>query len=727
VSLLIKYLKNTQDKDCSFLILGKCPQKVIKLVLMNETSLPKDPLSKITEAVLLAGIIAAPLVIIPIFTNFVVTSKLLLLFISATILVGTFVWKTIRTQAFSIPRSPIILPLCLFGLSGLISSILTTQYPTENLLGMGGVYLSAVLLAVIGGQLLRNRSSQLFLNTLNIAAILLAVTTIQEYFGYGPSFLINQVLPLNIPANGSFNVSGALFIAAEVIGITLISNLASVIVSKRIKPLQMIVFPILLLGLGFSIFGILPGKVATPAFLPPMASWQVAVSTLSTPRTALIGYGPESFSDAFQRFKPADLNLTQWWTSVVGQGSNVPLTIVPTLGLVGLAAWVFLVMRILKQTSSVVKSQTGLVTVILSILALQLLTPMSPVLWWLLGIALAFLIANRENQRQTIVHLMKFSYLDPENNIERQGVAKLAPVAIPAIVVILLVGVLLWPIGQAYAASHFFFRGVLAQQANDFLGMYSGQQQATVLNRYISGYRSNYAVTSLTAAIAILNKENASEAEKREATQLIQQAVNEARAATALRPNDAQAWQVLGQVYATLIPFKAEGADQWTVLAYTNAIQNNPTNPLLRLQFGSILYNQQKFEDAAVLFEQAYNLKPDLANTAYSLANTLTALKQFDKAKVVYERTLTLLEPDSEDYKRAQKELEVVNAEIAKQPASPTEPAGQTPQSALPSSLVPPSVVNENVNQSSDQAVDQPQTNQPRFGSQNASDSAQPN
>ena len=130
---------------------------------MKESSLPQVFIQRVVEITLLAGLVIAPLVVVPVFTNFVVTSKLLFFFLSALMLVIAFTWKTIRTQAISIPRSPVILPLVLFGLASLASSLLTTPYPAENILGMGGVYLSTALIAVIGGQFLRNRSSDTFM------------------------------------------------------------------------------------------------------------------------------------------------------------------------------------------------------------------------------------------------------------------------------------------------------------------------------------------------------------------------------------------------------------------------------------------------------------------------------------------------------------------------------------------------------------------------------------
>lgn len=696
---------------------------------MKESSLPSI-VTTITKYLLLSGLIAAPLVIIPVFMNFIVTSKLLVLFITAAVLLAIFIWRTLKQQTIELPRSPLVIGLGLVGLSSLASSILAAPYPNENLLGMGGVYLATALIGVIGCQFLANRTQRVFINTLTVASTLLAISTLAEFFGYGPSYLINQVLPLNIANNNLFNLSGALVIAAQIMGVTLIGNVVESISKKRITLLQGLALPIIVIGFGISLFGLLPGKPANPSFLPFSISWNVAIDSLKTPKTALIGFGPENYADAFQRFKPATVNTTAWWNSVVGQGSNAPLTILPTLGLFGLAAWIFLVVRVLSESAVNGNHQPGIVAVVLCTFGLQLVIPPSPVMLWIQAIALAFMIANRQNAKQTTIHLFKISAFDSDTTEKQNNLGNLVPVVLPVLIAGLALGLLLWPIGKAYAASHYFFRSLLAQEKNDFISMYESQQKAVQLNRYISSYRSNFALISLTAANALASKENPTEEDKQQASILIQQAVSEARAATALRPNDAQTWQVLGQVYANLIRYQAEGSSEWTTLAYTQAIQNNPSNPILRLQLGTVLYNQDKFEDAGTLFSQALGLKPDLASAAYSLANAFVRLQQPERAKAAYEQTLTLLDPDSEDYKTAQKELQALEAQITSaqeaNPQTTTQKGSGTLPTPTPTSQVP-SVVNQNVTQSSDEAVEQSNPSVvPNLNDQESSPSATP-
>lgn len=661
------------------------------------------------EILLLSGVVIAPLVVLPFFTSFITSSKVLALLVTAIIFLIVFVWKTLRTQTITVPRSPLVLPLVLFGASVAVSSILTTPYPMENLLMMGGIYISTIILTVVGASYLKPNSQHRFLNTLYITAALTAVAAVAEYFGYGPSRILNQVIPLNFPNNNSFNLSGSLFIAAQFLGIALVGSVAQFVKTRKMSLIQVVTTPLIVIGLLLSISELLPGKANAPVILPFTSSWQVAAEGLKTPRTALIGFGPEHYSDAFQRFRPVTLNTTPLWSVIFSQGMNVPLTLVPTLGLLGLGLWIFLSIKTANVGLASFKEQPGLSAIIIAGLIMQLLLPPSFITVWVLAIALAYLIANQPQARNVMIHLFKISYFDSETTHSRSGLAALLPYALPTLVCLLLGFALFRPLAQSYAASHFFLRSILAQQNNDLVGMYTNQQRATALNRFMSFYRSNFAITSLTASNALLTKKDATEADKQQANQLAQQAINEARAATGLRPLDSQTWQTLGQIYATLHALKAEGADQWTLLAYTQAIQNNPTNPILRLQLGAFLFDQKRYNDAALLFDQALGLKPDLTPAAYRLGVTLKQLNDLPRARVAYQRTLELLQPDSEDYKLAQKELAEIEAQLAEAEKKNQQAGGKNPQptdSSQPTKQPLPSVVNENLNQSNDDAID---------------------
>ena len=180
---------------------------------------------------------------------------------------------------------------------------------------------------------------------------------------------------------------------------------------------------------------------------------------------------------------------------------------------------------------------------------------------------------------------------------------------------------------------------------------------------------------------------------------MIQQAIREARAATVINGSDSQNWQVLAQIYQNLIGV-AEDADQWTVSAYTQAIQTDPTNPVLRVTLGGIFYNNKQYRQAASLFQQAIDLKADYANAYYNIANTLVQLEDYLNAKAAYQQTLLLIEPDSESYITASKELEQVEAKI-KELGLDKQPATGSAQTNTGTN----SILDQNVNESQSDVV----------------------
>jgi tetratricopeptide (TPR) repeat protein len=326
--------------------------------------------------------------------------------------------------------------------------------------------------------------------------------------------------------------------------------------------------------------------------------------------------------------------------------------------------------------------------------------------------ALAYFIATAF-KGVTKVHLFKTASFDNAfSSSQRSTVAFLLPIVIAGAVVLLGV----YGVGRAYAASYYFFRSSYALQQNDAANTYEMQRRAAEMNPYMSVYRSNYALTNLAIATALANKQDITEQERNEVAQLVQQAIREARAATILRPEDTQNWRVLAQVYRNLIG-SAEGADQWAVSSYVEAITTNPSDPTLRIELGGIFLNEQQFNDAILLFQQAAELKPDYANAYYNLANALKSANQLASAEAAYKQTLVLIPADSEDYVRVNQELEELQAALAQQQESAQQAGegqeGTNAQDANAQSSNPASsLLNQNVSQTDAEVVTQP-SNQP--------------
>lgn len=667
--------------------------------------------SKLAYGIVLATVILAPLLLVPVLTNFMGTSKLLLLSLTTIALAGLFIFHTAKHKVLEVPRSPLIPSLLFFGVAMFISSLLTTRYPVENFLGIGGALLAFAVIAIVGSLLIKTRSSHDFLNVFNASMILFCVLSVLQAVGFGPSRLINSLLQLNLPNTSLFNLSGSPFIAAQVFGVALLTQVISVIKRKKYESLDIAAIIASAIGLLLNAYLILPGKEASPLLLPFGVSWTIAIDVLKTPRSALIGVGPENFSAAYQILHPAWVNTTAWWNTSFGQASNVPLTLLTTTGLLGLAAWLLLTIKTVNYARVHFKQEPALMTLILACFALQLLLPINIVLLAIQAAAFAFLIANRPSRTNLSIHLFKIEKRDPAFDAPgRQPHLLIA--LLPLILGGLVVAAGLYGVGRAYAASYYFFQSSRALQANDAVSTYELQQQATLMNPYMASYRSNFALTNLAIATALANKTDATDQEKEQVSQLIQQSIREARAATLLKPDDSQTWQVLGQIYRSLIG-SAEGADQWATSAYVQAISTSPNNPLLRIELGGLLFSLKQYPDANLLFQQAAELKPDLPNAYYNLANGLRAAGNLEQAKLAYQKTLSLLPANSDDYTKANQELEALEKEItAAAMTKDKEPTDETGTDASPTSQTGslPSIVNQNVTQPDQSIVDEPST-----------------
>lgn len=676
----------------------------------------QTPLNIVAHTLVLGGLVLTPLLVVPFFTNFMVTSKLLVMFVMALLLIGVFVWQTLERRTFEIPRSPLVVALVFFGLSALVSSIIATQYPVENFLGLGGAYISLAIIAVVGGLLIKGKSASDFQLAFNAMTIILALLTVSQVLGFGPSRLSNAVAPyLNLPNTGIFNVAGAPFIAAQIFGLSLLASAVAWLKTRKLDIMNLAVLGAAVVGLLVTIPSLLPGQEASPLLLPPGVSWTIAIDIMKEPRSALFGVGPENFSAAYTLLKPAWINGQIWWNSNFGQGFDVPLTLLATTGLFGFGTWLVLAIKLVRQTRAHLNEFPFLSTILLGSLLLQVLFPVNIVLLLIQAVALAFFIANVEPRKNYLVHLLKIDNADllPFNFVQKKN-SPLILALIPFVLAAVITGAGLYAVGRAYAASYAFFQSSVAMQEDDGVKVYELQQQATVLNPYVASYRSNYALTNLAIATSLANKTDATQQEQEQISALIQQAIREARAATVLRPVDYQTWQVLGQIYRNLIG-SAEGADQWAVSAYAQAINVNPTDPLLRIELGGLFYGAQQYNEAISLFQQAAELKPDLPNSHYNLANSLKAAGQLELARTAYQRTLALLPADSQDYILANQELEELEKQIAEQgdeAGAATDTGAGVPTDATPTaqSQTIPSVINQNVNESDASVVGQPST-----------------
>jgi len=655
----------------------------------------------------LATAFLSVLLVIPLTDNFIDHTKTYLLFFSSILMILFFVIKSLRQGSIKITISPITGSLFFFGLAVAASTFFTSSYPIEALLGMGGIYISATLIAILGGSLIPKDSTSKFIKVMTLASVVLVVATVLQMVGFGPAQLVNKLIGTSFPTSMVFDITGSPFIALQVLLVTLVGAVASIISEKKVSKLFAVSLPILVVGAGIFAWALLPGK-DTSLVLPPFnSSWSIMLDSLKNPKSALIGVGPSAYSNAYSTFKPLWVNNTAQWSAVFSQARIFPITILTTLGTIGLAAWAFFVIKFAKLKKGSLISSRPIYYMIVSTLILQLLLPANTILLTIQAVAIAFLIAN-EKHRLPLLQLLtlKFKIL---NKVELDN----APSKITKLPLYLSVGLglagviaLFYFAGRVYAANILMADSSKALANNEVIKSYELQQKAVVLNPYLDTLRRRYASTNMAIAVALSNKADITEEEKQQVSALLQQAVREAKAATTLDPLDSQNWLNLAQIYSNMTGISEDAAD-WTVQSYVKAIETSPNDPALRIELAQVFVAQKNYQQAINIMSQAINLKPDLAGSHFNLALILEKIDQPDayrEARISYQRALVLLEAGSDEYVIVNQKIEDLE-KLMEQKGISLEPeqvptAGTDPATGIDQQI--PSITEQNLNNTSE-------------------------
>ncbi len=440
--------------------------------------------------------------------------------------------------------------------------------------------------------------------------------------------------------------------------------------------------------------------------LPYSAGWVIAVDIFKNLRTALIGTGPESFVNVFALLKPSSINLSPIWNLRFSNSSNEYLQILTTVGLLGLLSYLYGFLKTihlaLKQKSSTSPFFSASLIILIVSLLIQLFIPASLPLTTLTFIALSLVTIGLKNAPSHPLNDAVISFFAAEiikTKTDRSSRHSKNTEVLPWIILIISLSIIFPTFyfkTRAYLAEITFYSSLKAAAANKGTDTYNLQIKAINLMPNDPRYRVSYSQTNLALANALASQPNPSDGDRSNITQLIQQAIREAKAATTLDPHSPIAWQNLANVYRQLINV-AQGADQWTIAAYTKALTLDPLNPQLRLELGGVYYSLKNYDQAIRLFIQTTEAKPDWANGYYNLSSAYREAKLYPQALQAMRVVIELLEPTSADYQKAQDELKSLEklAEAEKPQTPPTDPqTTNTEQPALvtPTSLPSPSI-----------------------------------
>lgn len=682
---------------------------------MNENTSP-TMIDKVVENIvswtitLLAFLL--PIFFLPTTSNFYDPNKFLLVIIAAIIVTVAWSVQAIVNQNARFTSTQFTAPLLAIAAIYLLSTFIAQPNRVEALMGRGLLIPLLTVIFIGTTSIINSRKTVAHVLYASIAsATILSFTAIFQSLGGSVSTLINSLFSTSIPETLSFSPAGSpLALLTYIVPVFVASLLIAFTRNEGVEKIALFLLSAVMLGsIIVNAIYVAPGKENAPVILSFQSGYAIALETIKQPlKTALLGYGPEAYINAYTRVRPSASNQSDAWNVRFSSGSNELFTIITTIGALGLFAWVFLIRRVL-STFSETSATTDLKVIKLTTMVLfmmQLFLPTNTILLtttylFLLLWALELKARSSRQIKDVSLGLMEANTLRPTEyqTLEGEKLNQSRFVSL-AIAIPLLAGVvaLSYFTQRAYAAETLFRKSLVAASQNDGTNTYEYQRQAIQKNPYVGGYHRTYAITNLQLASAIAAKGELSDQDRNTVAQLIQQSIREGKAAVSLDSQKATNWETLAQVYRNLINV-ADSAEQWTIASYVQAIATDPINPRLRLELGGIYFRLNQFDQAIRLFQQATELKPDWANAYYNLASAYNSKGELQNAYTNMQVAVSLVDPNSADAAKANEELEALKAKlnIKDEESTPQQSQGELSQpQPLPVPLDEPIELPEN-------------------------------
>lgn len=637
----------------------------------------KKIISKIENSIIYGLIFLMPLFIIPSFQNPYILSKNTLLVVAVCLLLVVKVFKILIDKKFTVSSTKLDIPI-IFVVAGYIASFFISKAPLADALFIPGVltqYVFLGLLFVLISQSEANKKHiklSLLLSAIVFSIIqVFAITKIMGKFSFLPAFAKDP----------TFNPMGALVPSLSFLAAVLPIAVGMVIKEKDyIKKFFFSVAALFIVfGVSASFYNLLSDKNIKVVLPPVSSSWNIAIETLK--QKPFVGIGPGNYTIAFNKFRSVSSNTGDLWNVKFSYGRDLFLTVLTEAGLIAFAGIVLLILNLLRNFKKYVKEDGELYISICILILHNILFPPFIAITFMMFILPLFVVDRKPH----------------EVSLAANGKLSLIPSVLISLPILAISLVSLYFYTDFFRGELEFNKAAAKLTNSDIVGAYDSVKKAVEISPNVDRYHLSFSQISYAVAIALAKKENQTDQDKQTAVSLIAQSINEAKRAVTLNKDKSDNWAGLARIYQSIIPF-AKGADAFAIQTQSRAVMLDPVNPLPRLTLGGIYYSLKRYDEATSAYELAVIAKPDYANAHYNLAYGLKEKKDYKNAVAQMELVLSLVKPDSPDYKLAQKELESLKAQRDTQqaatenlnPPQELEKPVITPPVELPQSANPP-------------------------------------
>lgn len=671
---------------------------------------------------------AFPVIFTTITTNPIVLPKQVLLGGVVTVLLVMQAVKMFIERSVKLRRTPLDIPIFLLALFAFASSMLAVN-KADALIAFVPYFLAIMGFFLIVN-IVKDKNSLLFLmSSLIVGGVLLSLSAVLSFFKI-------YILPFPGTHVQTFTPLGSLL--EQVIYLALVfaisfyylyrllkskakkeTDVASESTDKFSMSNQELTKAV---SFGIASFVILMGIIVTtyalfkldkPLLLPIETGFQTALSEISldSGRVAqgfLLGSGFGTYAVDFSRWKQASFNqYGDLWSLTFFRSTNLPLELLATTGTLGLCAFLFLLIRTLREIR--VSPQNKMLISVIALLLISILLPLNFTSQTLLFVILGLFCAN-----QGLINKAQNRFFDIELQIVafRKGlIAMEAPhtkngksLILPSItgtIILIIVGIIGY-FSIPYVTSDLTFqRSLVAAAQNNGSLTYQLQAQAISTFQHRDGFYRVFSQTNLALANTLASQQPAGSPPNQTAQQsivtLIQQSINAARVAATVAPQTYLNWQNLSSVYRGLIGF-GQNAENFAIATAQQAINLDPNNPQEYITLGGIYYQMGQWDNAQSQFQLAIVLKPDYANSHYNLGHVLEQKGDLQNAFAQYQAVRTLVAQDKASLDQIDREIAILQGKAqagnttvdTNQPLSIDKPQAQLPPQNPPVKIPAP-------------------------------------
>ncbi len=630
----------------------------------------------IEKIVIYACVFLMALLVVPFFpASFILPREILL---GASVVLLLLIWsvKLVITGTLTFAKGKYDWPVLLIALAYLASAIFITPNKMEAfwLPGTATFIIASAFLYFFVNQLKKEEKEGVAVS-LFFSGVVFSLLVLLSTLGV---FAKVEVLPELLKAT-TFNtlgstISGILFLAS-------LLPLALNLILKNKDLAKKLFFSvssvIVVFGLLICIKNTIPPKGQDFGLISYGTSWQILVDTLKF--GPILGAGPANYTSAFNRFKPLSFNGTSFWASSFNISRNLYFTAATELGFVGMIAFFLLLLTVYKLDIKKGLKHTDAWPLIVFLL-LAFFFPAHSFTLMLLFVLLA--LSSDSHEKSFNVNFLA----------QGEGGASTISPRLPSLIVALPILALAFTtlyFGARYSAAEYRFQEAInAVGKNDAKTAVDKMVAAINLNPRVDRYRLSYSQINLAIAQNIASKKDLTDDDKNAISQLIQAAIAEGKNTVSLNPTRADNWTFLADIYRSVMSF-AEGADQFAIQTYTQAIALDPINPNLRITLGGVYYALGQYDSAIESFKFATLAKADLPNAHYNLAVAYRDKKDYANALTEMNTTLALVDQTSQDYKTVKDEIDKLEP-LVKQTETATKQGTLTPPQQAPEPVVQP-------------------------------------